>query len=95
MTEARALRTLTQIGRILRLCELGEVHAVSAVRQVAVIAMVEYVTEPKTDAKATQAPAAKDAKMPELERRRTDENGHWMAKANADEDWEDWTDPPH
>ena len=66
MTEARALETLAQISRILRLCELGEVHAVSAVRQVAVIAMVEYVTEPRTVAKATQAPAAKDAKMPDI-----------------------------
>ena len=96
MTEARALETLDQIARILRRCELGEVHAVSAVRQIAVIAGVAAITEPKNDAEATKDPAAKDAKMQELKMRRcTDENGHWMAKANADEDWEDWKDQPH
>ena len=100
MTEARALRTLTQIGKILRLCELGEVRAESALQAVQQIAAAS-ITQPEADpkshamieriAKATEDPAANDVKALVL-----------MAKTNADEDWETWTkvqpkfsDPPH
>ena len=98
MTEARALKTLTQIGRILRLCELGQVRAESALHAVQQIAAI---TQPEADpknhamieriAKASEDPAANDVKALVL-----------MAKTNADEDWEGWTkvqpkfsDPPH
>ena len=111
MTEARALKTLGQIGRILRRCELGEVCAESALHAVQHIAAAsvtqpeaEPEANPKNHAKASEAEesdpknhdsAANDLfGMRDTNRRFTDENGHWMAKANADEDWEDWEDWP-
>ena len=113
MTEARALKTLGQIGRILRRCELGEVCAESALHAVQHIAAAsvtqpeaEPEANPKNHAKASEAKesdpknqdsAAKDLfgmRDKRLSRRFTDEKEHWMAKANADEDWEDWEDWP-
>ena len=108
MTEARALKTLGQIGRILRSCELGEVRAESALHAVQHIAAAsvtqpeaEPEANPKNHAKASEAkesdPKNQDSAAKDLwlqNRRFTDETGHWMAKANADEDWEDWEDWP-
>ena len=108
MTEARASKTLNQIGRILRLCELGEVCAESALHAVQHIAAAsvtqpeaEPEANPKNHAKASEAkesdPKNQDSAAKDLwlqNRRFTDETGHWMAKANADEDWEDWEDWP-
>ena len=108
MTEARASKTLNQIGRILRLCELGEVCAESALHAVQHIAAAsvtqpeaEPEANPKNHAKASEAkesdPKNQDSAAKDLwlqNRRFTDETGHWMAKANADEDWDDWEDWP-
>ena len=114
MTEARALKTLIQIGRILRACEKGEIRAESALHAVQHVAAASAASalqpeaepegNPKNHAKASEAEesdpknhdsAANDLfGMRDTNRRFTDENGHWMAKANADEDWEDWEDWP-
>ena len=114
MTEARALKTLIQIGRILRACEKGEIRAESALHAVQHVAAASAASvlqpeaepegNPKNHAKASEAEesdpknhdsAANDLfGMRDKNRRFTDENGHWMAKANADEDWDDWVDQP-